>query len=536
MGVVYSAEQEEPLKRRVALKLIKSGRGAGDVLSRFELERQALAVMSHPSIAKVFDAGVAPDGRPYFAMELVEGVRIDRYADERGLTTRERLALIPRVCDAISHAHQKGVVHRDLKPSNVLVAEEDGSHHPRIIDFGIAKAATGSGLRREDATQFGHALGTLAYMSPEQATSAVDVDTRSDVYSIGVLLYELLAGVVPVDPGDVGAAAFFVSLLQPDHTPPTMSRRLGSLDAERASAVAEARQTDIDDLRGRLAGDPQWIVGKALQKDRELRYQTAGELAADIRRLLADRPVHAHPPSQVYRLRKFVRRNRTGAILATGLAVSLVAFAASMSIQSRRLAVERDRVAVEARTAQRVSDFLTQLFTAPDPSQAQGREVTALEMLERGTERIHGELADEPTVQGRLLNVMGDVYMGLGLFEDSERLLLEGLEAHRRGPERPDSALAKSLHNLAWLYVNQQRLDEAMLLAQQARDIYAETVGTEHRLYARVLQIIGMVERDTGNFSAGRNALTTALQIQARILPPNDVDIGWSHLPRLACL
>ena len=327
-GVVYLAEQEHPLRRQVALKVIKLGMDTRGVIARFEAERQALAIMDHPNIARVFDAGATETGRPYFVMELVPGIRITTYCDEARLDLRQRLDLFVDIAGAIQHAHQKGIVHRDLKPSNILVATVDGKPTPKVIDFGIAKAANGD--RLTDATlrtaveQF---IGTPAYMSPEQAQmGGVDVDTRSDIYSLGALLYELLTGKTPFDQAELlsqGLDRMRRTLLERDPPPP--SARLRTASADERSEVALRRRAEPPRLRASLEGDLDWIVMKALEKDRSRRYQTASDFAADIRRHRNHEPVSAGAPGRMYRLRKLARRHRVVFAATAAVAVALVA-------------------------------------------------------------------------------------------------------------------------------------------------------------------------------------------------------------------
>src|SRR5260221_4868292 len=313
-GVVYMAEQEEPVRRRVALKVIKLGMDTKSVIARFEAERQALALMDHPSIAKVFDAGATEAGRPYFVMELVRGVKITDYCDGRSLTTVERLGLFVQVCRAVQHAHQKGIIHRDIKPSNILVTTtEEGSALPVVIDFGIAKATTNQRLTdRTLFTAFEMLIGTPAYMSPEQADlSGVDVDTRTDVYSLGVLLYELLTGSPPFDGGSlVKAGLDEIRRGIRDRDPDRPSMRLSSIGAADLTTTAERRQSAPPALIRSVRGDLDWIVMKALEKDRRRRYETANGLALDVQRHLANEPISARPPSKLYKLRKAVLRNK----------------------------------------------------------------------------------------------------------------------------------------------------------------------------------------------------------------------------------
>jgi serine/threonine protein kinase len=316
MGTVWMAQQTAPVKRPVALKLIKAGMDSKQVLARFEAERQALALMDHPNIAKVLDAGTTSAGRPYFVMDLVKGVPITRYCDEHHLTPRQRLELFLPVCQAVQHAHQKGIIHRDLKPSNVLVALYDGRPVPKVIDFGVAKAAGQPLTDKTLVTGFGAIVGTLEYMSPEQAQiNQLDIDTRSDIYALGVLLYELLTGTTPLEPKRVKTAGLLEALriIREEETP-RPSTRLSA--AEGLPTIAANRGTEPKKLAALFRGELDWIVMKALEKDRNRRYETANGLAMDVQRYLADEPVLACPPSAGYRLRKFVRRNKRGLAVA----------------------------------------------------------------------------------------------------------------------------------------------------------------------------------------------------------------------------
>src|SRR5262245_57156163 len=308
MGSVWMAQQSEPVRRLVAVKLIKAGMDSKQVLARFEAERQALALMDHPNIARVFDGGATPDGRPYFVMELVKGVPITRYCDEHHLTPRERLELFVPVCAAIQHAHQKGIIHRDIKPSNVLVALYDDRPVPKVIDFGVAKATGQQLTDRTLHTGFGAVVGTLEYMSPEQASlNNLDIDTRSDVYSLGVLLYELLAGSPPFSRKELEKVGFLeIFRVIREQEPPRPSAKLSTADA--LPTLSANRGTEPVKLTRLLRGELDWIVMRALEKDRARRYETANGFAADVQRYLSGEPVLAHPSSTAYRLRKFVRK------------------------------------------------------------------------------------------------------------------------------------------------------------------------------------------------------------------------------------
>jgi len=396
MGEVWLAEQSQPLRRRVALKLIKAGMDTKQVIARFESERQALAIINHPAIAKVFDAGSTPEGRPYFVMEYVAGVPITERCDNHRLTTRQRLDLFVEVCEGVQHAHQKTIIHRDLKPSNVLVGLQDNKLCPKIIDFGLAKATVQPLTETSMYTQVGTIIGTPDYMSPEQAGLTVqDVDTRTDVYSLGVILYELLVGALPFDQHELRKAGYEgmrQKLLGED--PPSPSKRLSSL-GDRSAASAANRGTDSAVLERQLKGDLDWITMKAIEKDRTRRYGSPSELAADIRRHLSNEPVLARPPSVRYRAGKFMLRHRLGVVVSVAAVLLLIALAGTMGIQARRIARERDRANQEARLSDRIQSFLIGLFQVSNPSQSRGNTITARELLDNGAHEIDG-LRDQP--------------------------------------------------------------------------------------------------------------------------------------------
>jgi len=349
-GVVYMADQEQPVRRRVALKIIKLGLDTHDFIARFEAERQALALMDHPHIAKVFDAGATGQGRPYFVMELIRGIPITKYCDENNLPPRARLELFIQVCHAIQHAHQKGVIHRDIKPSNILVAVNDGVAVPKVIDFGIAKATQGRLTDKTLFTRFHAFIGTPAYSSPEQAeVTNLDVDTRSDIYSLGVLLYELLTGHQPVDHTTIERLGFEeMRRLIREVEPPRPSARVSSLGVEERTTVAQRRNVAADKLALLLRSDLDWIVMRCLEKDRRRRYETASALAQDIRRHLDNEPVEARPPSAAYRTRKFIRRHKSAFVAVTGVAAALVAgLIVSSALLVRERAAHARAVAAE---------------------------------------------------------------------------------------------------------------------------------------------------------------------------------------------
>jgi len=441
MGSVYEAEQESPVRRRVAVKVIKRGMDTREVVRRFEHERQALALMNHSGIAKVFDAGSTPDGRPYFVMELVEGQSLTDLCDSGGLALRERLALFATVCDAIQHAHQKGVIHRDLKPSNVLVTREGDTLVPKVIDFGIAKAI-GAGL--DDATMHtsvGTVMGTLAYMSPEQATiGAVDVDTRADIYSLSAILYQILCGVPPLPSG----LGFFEALRQiRDVDPPPPSSRLAMLTEQDRATFATRMSLRAHALRQELR-ELDWIVMKGLAKDRAQRYASPADLASDIRRFQVGLPVAARPPSRTYVLRKYLRRHRAAAATAAVFLLFVVGFAASMTVQSLRLERALGLAESQRARAEQVSRFLVEMLALPDPEIANGESLTVREVLDRAHAKLPNELSDQPDLRATMLETIGQVYRALGILDRAGALLSEAVALRRQQPDA-GQGLARAL-------------------------------------------------------------------------------------------
>jgi serine/threonine protein kinase/tetratricopeptide (TPR) repeat protein len=410
MGEVYLAEQVTPVVRRVALKVIKPGMDSRDVIARFELERQTLALMSHPSIAHIIDAGTTESGQPYFAMEYVAGIPLNRYCDQHRLSIDARLQLFLQICDAVQHAHQKGVIHRDLKPSNLLVSELDGRPIPKVIDFGIAKAVTPGTQASRAHTRIGHLIGTPEYMSPEQAQlSPLDVDTRSDVYSLGVVLHELLTGTLPfkIANHESSPAQLVHELLTFDPQAPSTRVKTSS---QALDSVAEYRQLTTRQLSLRLRGDLDWIVLKALQKDRNNRYGSPAELAADVRRHLANEPVVAGPPSVAYRMRKFAVRHSLALALVTGLFVSLLVFGGVMAYQAKEIAHQRDEARYQAQRAEASNEFMSLMLESVGP---EGRALTPIELVDTGLELLDKQYSDDPRFAARMLLQMARRYMDL---------------------------------------------------------------------------------------------------------------------------
>jgi non-specific serine/threonine protein kinase/serine/threonine-protein kinase len=526
MGVVYEAEQTGPVSRRVALKVLKPGVDTKEVVARFEAERQALAVMDHPNIAKVFDAGVTEDGRPFFVMELVRGIPLTEYCDLFKLDTGQRLEVFVTVCRAVQHAHQKGVIHRDLKPSNMLVSERDDHPVPKIIDFGIAKAISQPLTERTLVTEYGRALGTPAYMSPEQAgMSGLDVDTRTDVYSLGVVLYELLVGNLPLDPRGVGKPAFLAQLVAREKDVPRPSHRLTSL-GDRQQAIAKFRHTDPRSLVRELKGDLDWIVMKAVEKDRSRRYETVNGLALDIERHLNHEPVMARPPSTAYRVLKFGRRHK-GGVAATGVvAAAIVMGVVTMMVGLVRATQAEAARAREAEAAQQVSDFLVGLFEESDPQEAQGRPISAREVLDRGADEITSELQNQPVLQARLLATMGRVYTNMGLFDEAQPLLERSLALRETELGRDDLDVAESLQRLAWLLREKGDYAEAGPLLERTITIREQHLGPDHPDVADGLVALGANFLQQGRYGESQPLLEQALDIQERVLVPDAPEVA----------
>jgi serine/threonine protein kinase/tetratricopeptide (TPR) repeat protein len=476
-GVVFMAEQIEPVRRRVALKIIKLGMDTKQVVARFDAERQALAMMDHPNVAKVLDAGATETGRPYFVMELIKGVTITTYCDQHKLTTTDRLKLFAEVCAAVQHAHQKGVIHRDLKPTNVLVTLHDDKPVPKIIDFGIAKATQGRLTEQTLFTEFRQLIGTPTYMSPEQAQmSGLDVDTRSDIYSLGVLLYELLTGTTPFEAKQLLSVAHAeMQRMIREIEPPTPSTRLSTLSAEGQSECAADRGSDPKRLMQTLRGDLDWIVMRCLEKDRSRRYETVNGLAKDLARHLANQPVEARRPTLIYRLKKFARRNRWAVLVASTV---LAAILGGMSLGAIGLLRARQ----EAVRSDQVAQFIRTTLAAAGPSVARGRDATLLrEILETTAERVERELKDQPEVQGELYFTLGSTFEDIG--------------------DRP----------------------RAVTMLRRAVDSLQLGSGGETRQFARALGLLGKCQSFTGDVAAGRLNTELALNIARTCGDPETV-------------
>ncbi len=523
MGEVWLAEQTAPVHRLVAVKVIKAGMDSAQVVARFEAERQALALMDHPAIATVFDGGTTPEGRPYFAMEYVKGEPITAYCDRHRLTTRQRLELFIQLCEGVQHAHQKGIIHRDLKPSNVLVTIQQDRPVPKIIDFGVAKATAQQRLAdRTLFTGLGVLIGTPEYMSPEQADmDSLDIDTRTDIYALGVILYELLTGAVPFDHKELRQAGLAgIQRVLREKDPARPSTRLTQLGPASTEA-ANNRHTEPRRLISELRGDLDWITMRALEKDRARRYQTANTLAVDVRRNLSDEPVSAGPPGATYRARKFIRRHRVGVAVATTLVLLLLAFAGAMTVQVRRTERERDR-------AQRLADFMVGLFKVSDPSEARGNTITAREVLDRGAAKVAQELKDEPETQAKLMDTMGVVYTGLGLYEPATPLLEEAVRIRRQVLGHDDPELADSMSALGWLLVTRGQYEKAEPLLQASLSIRRRWFGNENPAVGSSLSDLGNLRLAKTDNAGAEPYFREALAIHRRFPGENGTALSWS--------
>jgi eukaryotic-like serine/threonine-protein kinase len=578
MGAVFLAEQEQPVRRRVALKIIKPGMDTEQVIARFQAERQALALMDHPNIARVLDAGATESGRPYFVMELVNGVPITEYCDGNRLTIRARLDLFVLVCQAIQHAHQKGIIHRDVKPSNILVTVSDGKPLPKVIDFGVAKAVDQGLAAGTMLTRFGTIVGTLDYMSPEQAgMGGVDVDTRSDIYSLGVVLYEILTATTPLHRARMPAIPYTEILRSiREQEPPRPSTRL-SESRDGLPAISANRQIEPVQLRRLVRGELDWIVMKAIEKDRSRRYETANALARDIQRHLAGDPVEAGPPSTTYRLRKLARKHAVALTTAGAFATLLLAAAAISSFLALAASRAEATARTEAARAKRSEEeskavlqfFQKKVLSAARPKGHQGalgKDATIRAAVDAAEPGIETSFAGQPAVEASIRDTLGESYsyfgepdlairqleralalrrqvLGLdhpetlatmnalalahedaGNPSDAVSLLEEKLNRTKSklGPDDPETL--RSMTNLAEAYQEAHRLKEATVLLEETRRRRLEKLGPDHPDSLTSMHNLALVYRDDGRTAEAVSLLEEALKGRRATLGPDDVD------------
>jgi non-specific serine/threonine protein kinase/serine/threonine-protein kinase len=515
MGSVYLAEQHEPVERMVALKLMRSTLAGPAAVARFSTERQALARLSHPNIAAMYDAGATEEGFPFFVMERVQGRPLIDYCDEHRLPIRERIKLLLQVCKGVQHAHQKGIIHRDLKPSNVLVAEAEGRPLPKIIDFGIAKAVDHPlGDSTAVLTGIG-VVGTPAYMSPE-ALSGDDLDTRTDVYSLGVMMYELLTGARPHRVDDLPLAAVIKTVSEHDALPPHSLFR--TMDDATRQKIAASRDEDAHSLANVLARDLGWIARKATAREREERYGSAADLAADLTRYLDDEPVLASPPSLRYRATKFARRHRGAVVAAALLMLAILGGIAGTTIGMLR--AQRARAEAEA-----VSTFLTDLLDSASPWNRKN-ETTVRELLQEAGGRITTQLKDQPAARAELLSTIGSSEFHLGHLESAEKLLREALRL-RITTDGPNSPLvAGVLNDLGLVRKHQDHLDDAERLLRESIVIREKSLGHHNGATARGLFDLASILAMRGKNAEAESALRESLTLRETLSldPRNGVD------------
>jgi serine/threonine protein kinase/tetratricopeptide (TPR) repeat protein len=554
-GVVFEAAQEQPVKRRVALKIIKLGMDTREVIARFDAERQALAMMEHAHIARVLDAGATDSGRPYFVMELVDGEPIASYCDQHKLSIVERLQLFAQVCAAVQHAHTKGVIHRDLKPSNVLVSTQDGKPLAKVIDFGIAKATSGRLTEQTLATELNQVMGTPLYMSPEQASGSADIDTRTDIYSLGVILYELLTGTTPVDAMTLRSAVFAeIQRIICQVEPPRPSVRL-SQAAEALSGIAAQRASESRKLTRMVRGELDWIVMKALEKERARRYETADGLAMDLRRYLAGEMVWAAPPSASYRLRKFVRRNKgavaAGSLIATSLLIGIIGFSWQARVAQAR-----------ANELEQVSKFQAEMLGQVDPTEAgklltddvrskyaaaltnagvteaersgqvtafatQWQRVNATDVatglidrtiLKPAVKAIDEQFKNQPAVDAALRQVLAERYGEMGMYAAALPLEQRSLAIRRRvlGEDHPDTL--DSMNTMGHLLQDQGKLSDAEPYFREALDRRRRKLGADHPDTLSSMNSMGHLLEDQGKLEEAEPFFREALANRRRVL------------------
>lgn len=538
-GVVWLAERRDSIVQRVALKVIKPGMDTRSVISRFEQERQALAVMNHPNVAKVFDAGATATGRPYFVMEYVPGEPITGFCDRHALSVRERLQLFLPVCEAVQHAHMKGIIHRDLKPSNVLVSIPDGPLEgalsravPKVIDFGVAKAIAHTMSGKTLFTELGQIVGTPEYMSPEQAdTRGGDVDTRTDVYALGCVLYELLTGALPFDPHSLRSAGYIeIQRIIREIDPPRPSTRLSSL-GELSAEVAKRRKTRPGDLENELRKELEWIPLKAMRKNREERYRTPTDLADDIRNYLSSRPLTAGPESAVYRTKKFVRKHRIGVATGATIGVTLLAATVISTVSLVRERAARKEAAEQRDTAQSVNDFLNDdMLSAADPENGSGTgkgvDTRVVDVLDIATAALDQRFAKSPAVAARVARTLGSAYIAVGRPRQAEDILKKALDLNKGADEDIEIALAL---NLGESFFRQGHFAEAAALLEPRLKSCESRYGLRDRRSVDLRHMLAGAFKNQGLLDQAEPMYKDVLAIREQDFPDRPIDIVIAH-------
>jgi len=522
-GTVFLAQQSDPA-RQVALKVIKPGMDTKQVIGRFEVERQTLAMMDHPNIAKIFDAGTTGNGRPYFVMELVVGAPITAYCDEKRLTIRERLELFAQVCRAVQHAHTKGIIHRDLKPGNILVSTQDDRPFPKVIDFGIAKATVGALTDWTFLTGHQQFVGTPAYMSPEQAENSADIDTRSDVYSLGVLLYELLTGSTPFSTEELRRAGVSgMHRIFREVEPPRPSARINR-SGDTLPTVAANRRADPLHLASVLSRELDWIVMKCLEKARTRRYESAGALAAEVRRFLDGDVVTAAPPSASYRIRKFVRRHRRSVAAGVTVLLALVAGLGASLFGLRAAARARDAQTAEAAKTRAALSFVIDMFGSVDPAQARGHDVTVAEVMDPAASKVAEAFRGDVEGEAFVRHVLGQAYSHLARFPEASRELERAWELRSALGPPDDPETLTILHNLGATVLKAGDVDRAREILRRTSEGRSARLGPSHRETLATRSMLAYAEELAGELEEAIADIRTVLKEQERALGPDDPD------------
>jgi len=571
-GIVYLAEQKHPIKRQVALKIIKPGMDSKQVLARFEAERQALALLDHPNIAHVLRAGSTESGLPYFAMEYIQGIPITEYCDHEKLSIKDRLKLFTQVCEAIQHAHQKGIIHRDIKPSNIMVSMQDGKAVPKVIDFGIAKAMSMPLTDKTMFTQQGQLIGTPEYISPEQADLNIkDIDTRTDIYSLGVVLYELLAGALPFDPESLREAGFAeIQRIIKEEEPPRPSTKLSSL-GEEGVKVAQSRHTELSTLVKSLHKELEWIPLMAIRKERDQRYKTASDLAEDIQNYIDGNPLTAGPESVAYRFKKFVKKRRGLVAAVASIAAVLIAGFIVSSFLYIQAEQAHEKAQQQLEISQTVLNFINNDLLAFNPSDTKGEKVTIKSILDTAQKNLKDKFKDAPLVRASIYSTLGVTYHTWGHYNSSKLCFESSLAIFQNilGPENPSTLKCTNylgvsyiqlgnynkakefinieildtfkrilgtdhldtldcMHHLGLLYYKNGRYDRAEQLYTKIFNIRKKVLGPEHLDTLKAMGNLALVYCDKGNYDKAEQLNNETLYLQKRVLGPEHPDIFGS--------